>query len=611
MSCTPTLDQTAYRLRNDDGNETTATWVYNENNSGAVTGYRNYRIRFVVQVTNACAAANRIFQLQFSLESGSWTPVNASSNVVRSSASPNLADAANLTDQMTTGSGTMIGTTGFDEVDGAAGGNSLDIVASGHAQVEYCFQFRPGDVTKDGDNSIKLRLSDSQGNLNAWTQTPDFTLTVVRRTFTDNAANLADGSLTVFGDHQVVYVDPFVATADAATVDKQDVGGGDITVPFPADPWATELDSAILFLTYAASLSDTWATEADSVAAFLTYALNLSDQWQTLADALNYDKQDVGTTPKTQEFTDVLATQNDNLTAFLTFSKVFTDTWANEADNLSGFLTFARNFTDQWQNLVDALNTDLKAPDIQKAFTDAWGNLADSPITLLGDHLVQFTDALANFVDALNYVTDSPARTFSGTDNLNNWSEGQYQLFGDYLLTDSDALAFWQDALNYERQGLTPDIQKTFTDTWQNLSDNFTAFLTQSRNFTDGGTNLLDNLSVLENKLIQFTDSWAVLADQLKGFLAYRLEEEFEEDLSLPWADSVKGQYALLVQALDSGQNLLDVLNAFRSESNINIPLSDDMMYFADLVTASGYEQAYYRKIISILEVDRVMDVRG
>ena len=124
MSCTAAFNQKAFRGRNDDGNETTATWkaVQNANWTQAVDV--NFRVRFEVQETAGCALANLDIQFQYNLNSAGWVNVTATSNVVRSSASSNLADAANLTNQLTIGTGTFIGLTGFDEVNGIAGGAS-------------------------------------------------------------------------------------------------------------------------------------------------------------------------------------------------------------------------------------------------------------------------------------------------------------------------------------------------------------------------------------------------------------------------------------------------------------------------------------------------------
>lgn len=127
MTCPAAFNQKTFRGRNDDGNETTATWKAAQGIDFSQIPDQNFRIRFEIQETAACAGANKVWQLQYNKNAAGWVTVNGSSSVVRSFASPNLADAANLTDQLTIGTGTFIGLTGFDEVDGAAGGNSMDV----------------------------------------------------------------------------------------------------------------------------------------------------------------------------------------------------------------------------------------------------------------------------------------------------------------------------------------------------------------------------------------------------------------------------------------------------------------------------------------------------
>lgn len=174
MSCTAAWNQVAFRGRNDDGNETTATWVANQNANFSFAKDVNLRIRLEVQETAGCAGANKTWQLQYNRLGLGWNTVNGSSSVVRSTASPNLADAANLTSQLTIGTGTFQGATGFDEVNGAAGGNSMDLAASGHAEAEFCVQIRSADVAS-GD-TIQLRITDNGSAFAAYDQTPTVTV---------------------------------------------------------------------------------------------------------------------------------------------------------------------------------------------------------------------------------------------------------------------------------------------------------------------------------------------------------------------------------------------------------------------------------------------------
>lgn len=175
MSCTAAWSQVGFRGRNDDGNETTATWAALQNANFSFNIDANLRIRLEIQETAGCAGANKQWRLQYNRNGAGWVNVTDTSSVVRSSASPNLADAANLTDQLTVGTGTFQGATGFDEVNGICGGNSMDLAASGHAEAEFCVQIRSADV--DNNDTVQLRVTDNGTAFAAYAATP--TVTVV------------------------------------------------------------------------------------------------------------------------------------------------------------------------------------------------------------------------------------------------------------------------------------------------------------------------------------------------------------------------------------------------------------------------------------------------
>jgi hypothetical protein len=175
----------AYRGRNDDGNETTATWKRAQDVPWIQTKDVNLRVRFLQQKTDAGALNNLDIQLQYSHNGGAFTSVTATSNVVRSSASANLADAANLTQQLTGGTGTFQGATGFDEVNGICGGNSMDIAGSGNFETEFCVQVRSADVA-DGD-TIQLRTinSDTGNPWDVYSATAELYVTFQRQSVAD------------------------------------------------------------------------------------------------------------------------------------------------------------------------------------------------------------------------------------------------------------------------------------------------------------------------------------------------------------------------------------------------------------------------------------------
>src|SRR5690349_6424123 len=154
-----TIGQAGFRLRNDDGSESTATWKASQNVNVSQQVDTTFRVRFLMQNSGTTALNNLTAQLEYTLNGGASTNVTGASSVVRATASPNVADQANLTQQLTGGTGTFIGLTAFDEADGACGGNSLDIPASGNFEVEYSIQIRGADVA-NGD-TIGLRVTNN------------------------------------------------------------------------------------------------------------------------------------------------------------------------------------------------------------------------------------------------------------------------------------------------------------------------------------------------------------------------------------------------------------------------------------------------------------------
>jgi hypothetical protein len=178
MTIPAVWNQVAYRGRNDDGDETTATWKAAQNTNWTQTVDVNFRVRLEVQETGAGAGNNKVWQLQYNLASAGWVTVNDVSSVVRSSASPNVTDGVGTTNQLTVGTGTFQGgsgsTGGFDEVNGAAGGSTMDVAASGHSEAEFCVQIRSGDVT-DGQ-TVQLRITDNGTDFAAYDATPTVTI---------------------------------------------------------------------------------------------------------------------------------------------------------------------------------------------------------------------------------------------------------------------------------------------------------------------------------------------------------------------------------------------------------------------------------------------------
>ena len=75
-STPPAYDQDAFRARNDNGNETTATWKVAANTNWDQDVDQNFRVRFVIQETNGASVADKTFQLEYNRNGGGWNDVD-------------------------------------------------------------------------------------------------------------------------------------------------------------------------------------------------------------------------------------------------------------------------------------------------------------------------------------------------------------------------------------------------------------------------------------------------------------------------------------------------------------------------------------------------------
>jgi hypothetical protein len=171
---TAAFDQDSFRLRNDDGSETTATWLAAANTNASMLIDTTYRARFLVQQTGEITASDVDLEWQYNLAGAGWNNITTSSSVVRAVPSPNFIDAANCTQQL--GSGTFFTSNAGMTEDGTAGGTTLDPPAATEMETELSFQIRAADVAPG--QTVQLRLTRDVGIvLNTYTQTPTITIT--------------------------------------------------------------------------------------------------------------------------------------------------------------------------------------------------------------------------------------------------------------------------------------------------------------------------------------------------------------------------------------------------------------------------------------------------
>ena len=164
------LDQASFRGRNDDGNETTATWIDVANNNWSQALDTNFRVRFLVQESGAGTASGTLdAQLQYDINGGGWNNVTTSSTNVRAvAATPTSLDGTATTQQV--GSGTFVA--GEISEDGLAAQVSLS--GDDETEVEFVLQLRSADLS--GGETVNLRITDAS-TTPSWTNSPAITAT--------------------------------------------------------------------------------------------------------------------------------------------------------------------------------------------------------------------------------------------------------------------------------------------------------------------------------------------------------------------------------------------------------------------------------------------------
>lgn len=178
-------DQRHARFYADDGAINAATAIAAEDadiDSDDLALDTNVRLRIVVSETGAgtLGLAGDSCQLQYRLNGGSWTVVDGSSSVVRSSASPNVTDGANLTRLLTQFSSNAFVDGTYDEVNGRCGSDGVSPAWNNATDVEceWCVQFRgadlsPGDVVELRGCRYNLGINST---FEAYTKTPSYTV---------------------------------------------------------------------------------------------------------------------------------------------------------------------------------------------------------------------------------------------------------------------------------------------------------------------------------------------------------------------------------------------------------------------------------------------------
>jgi len=170
------VEQTRFRFRNDDGNETGATWKAAENTDITLAADVLFRLRIGLQETggNAWDGGDGP-ELKYSKNGGGWTSVGFGPlTEVAPAASANVTNAEVTTKQLS-GTGTFESGE-VDEDNGYIGGTASNLPASGNTEHEYVLTLVGTGVT--GGDTIEFRLEEQFSAITAWPEIPMLTVGV-------------------------------------------------------------------------------------------------------------------------------------------------------------------------------------------------------------------------------------------------------------------------------------------------------------------------------------------------------------------------------------------------------------------------------------------------
>lgn len=170
-----TLDQSGYRFRNDDGGETGATWIAGTNTGVTFNVTREGAFRLRLAITETAGAATTgsgtSFQIQYSLNGGTWT-TPTTSTPIQVMASSNVADGDATTQQIS--SGTFLTGRIDSSTDEAVSGDNtqIDFAGGETTEVEYALFFDSSQLSS-GDTVDFRAYDNGNGNvLSTYSQTP-------------------------------------------------------------------------------------------------------------------------------------------------------------------------------------------------------------------------------------------------------------------------------------------------------------------------------------------------------------------------------------------------------------------------------------------------------
>lgn len=162
-----TWSQSAFRLRNDDGSQTAATWIAATNTNATISTGVNFRIRLALLETAGGSGNVNNAHLQYNLAGGGWLEVTTTTPV-QLVASAFVADGTATTQQITTG--TFVSGT-FDS-DGTVA--AVSFAGNDRTEFEYSVIIDAAQVSNG--QTVQFRIVDGTSPFTTYAQTPTVTI---------------------------------------------------------------------------------------------------------------------------------------------------------------------------------------------------------------------------------------------------------------------------------------------------------------------------------------------------------------------------------------------------------------------------------------------------
>jgi hypothetical protein len=133
--------QIGYRFRNDDGNQTTATWRQPANTTDYLLTDTTFRLRFEIEDQSVSGPRTVSGQLEVSTDNLTWSNVTTSSSVVKAVSTANVTDNTATTDQLAGSAKTF--QAGSFSGDGLA---SSIVLGGTQTEIEYALRINSASV---------------------------------------------------------------------------------------------------------------------------------------------------------------------------------------------------------------------------------------------------------------------------------------------------------------------------------------------------------------------------------------------------------------------------------------------------------------------------------